>query len=99
MPRNRKTGCWQSPLAGTVFMEEGGELPIDLQAKLLCTLQEKEIRPLGSTKRAFRQKTSNSVKAKAHPPGARSRCRAVCYLAFAKADGRIQSGINAAASF
>ena len=45
-----KVGLMAAAEGGTIFLDDVGELPIDLQAKLLVALQEKEIRPVGGTK-------------------------------------------------
>ena len=44
------TGLLQQAHGGTLFLDEVGDMPLAFQAKMLRTLQEKSVRPLGSVR-------------------------------------------------
>lgn len=46
---NKRQGRFQLADKGTIFLDEIGELPIDMQAKLLRVLQEGDFEPIGSS--------------------------------------------------
>jgi two-component system response regulator HydG len=45
-----KRGLLASPQGGSLFLDEIGDMPLQLQGKLVTALKERELRPIGGTK-------------------------------------------------
>jgi two-component system response regulator HydG len=49
----KRIGKFEEADGGTIFLDEIGELPLDLQVKFLRVLQQREIEPLGGKKKSI----------------------------------------------
>lgn len=47
--QGKREGLFEQSNGGTIFLDEIGELPIELQAKLLTVIEDKKVRRIGST--------------------------------------------------
>lgn len=48
--RKDRKGLFQEASGGSLFLDEIGELPMNLQAKLLRVIEDKEVRPIGASR-------------------------------------------------
>lgn len=48
--KNDRKGLFQEASGGSLFLDEIGELPMNLQAKLLRVIDDKEVRPIGASR-------------------------------------------------